>query len=70
MGCHAGGRVGRPGDGHLLPGQEEDDTSVTCRRIEETHVVRAVGQEIQEVGLLLLSQVQVVEVAGVAGVTA
>ena len=37
---HVSGRVGRPGDGHLLPGQEEDDTTVACRRIEQTHVVR------------------------------
>lgn len=32
VGCHAGGRVGGTSDGHLLPGQEEDDTAVAgCR---------------------------------------
>lgn len=60
VGCHAGGRVGRPGDGHFLPGQEEDDTSVARRRIEQTHVVGAAAQKIQEEGLLL-SQVRAVE---------
>lgn len=67
VGRHVGGRVGRPGDGHLLPGQEEDDASVACRRIEQTHVVRAVGIQEEE---FLLSQVCVVEVTVVAGVIA
>ena len=42
---HAGGGVGRPSYGHLLPGQEEDDASVTRRWIQKTHVVRTVGGE-------------------------
>ncbi|KAF3857470.1 hypothetical protein F7725_009329 [Dissostichus mawsoni] len=42
---HAGGGVGRPSYGHLLPGQEEDDASVTGRWIQKTHVVRTVGGE-------------------------
>lgn len=42
---HLGGCVGRPGDGHLLPGQEEDDAAVARRRVEKAHVVGAVRSE-------------------------
>lgn len=45
VGRHFGGRVGRPGDGHLLPGQEEDDAAVARRRVEQTHVVGAEGKK-------------------------
>lgn len=44
---HPGGRVSRPGDGHLLPGQEEDDPPVACGRVQQSHVVRAVKDEAQ-----------------------
>lgn len=74
VGRHFGGCVCRPGDGHLLPGQEEDDTSVARSWIEQTHVVRTVGQKIQEEGFLLsqehVEEEEVVEVAIVARVIA
>ena len=43
MSRHAGGRVSRPGDGHLLPGQEEDDTPIAGGGVQQTHVVRTGG---------------------------
>lgn len=48
VGRHVGGCVGRSCDGHLLPGQEEDDTSVTGGRIEQTHVVWTVVQKTKQ----------------------
>lgn len=51
---HAGGRVSGPRDGHLLPWQEEDDTSVARRWIQQTHVVRAVGKKKQEVFFIII----------------
>lgn len=41
VGRHVGGRVRCPGDGHFLPGQEEDDTPIAGGGIQEPHVVRA-----------------------------
>lgn len=42
VGCHTSGGVGCSGDGHVLPRQEEDDTTIAGGWIEETHVVRTV----------------------------
>ena len=41
VGGDVGGRVGGPGDGHLLPWQEEDDSPITGGGVQKAHVVRA-----------------------------
>lgn len=41
MSGHTGGRVRGPSNGHVLPGQEEDDTTVTGCWVKKTHVVGA-----------------------------
>lgn len=41
MSGHTGGRVCCPSNGHVLPGQEEDDATVAGCWIKKTHVVRA-----------------------------
>lgn len=56
VGRHAGGRVGRPGDGHLLPGQEEDDASITCGRVEQAHVVGAEGRKKPRGAVVILTR--------------
>lgn len=45
---HAGGCVRRPGNGHVLPGQEEDDPTITGCWVQKTHVVRAGGDQEQK----------------------
>lgn len=39
------GAVRGPCDGHLLPGQEEDDSAIAGGRVQQPHVVRAGREE-------------------------
>lgn len=49
MSAHTGWSVCGSSNGHVLPGQEEDDTPITGGRIKKTHIVRAgVDQEERE----------------------
>lgn len=50
VGRHTGGGVCGAGDGHLLPGQEEDDTAVAGGRVQQAHVVWADESKGEEVG--------------------